>query len=167
MYWEIINYLPIEKLQVLRRELYCRLYYSIPPFRVWTHVWNCCRSQYERSVCQFCTKLFIKNKKVDKDIRKRLTIDARKNIPSMLYYSVMSDGLSLFAHVNCGRDRQRPYSENNFGVLYYEVISSLYYENFYLDILGRIILNQCDKFILPALFSDIDENECRNSTVCI
>lgn len=125
MYWEIINYLPIEKLQVLRRELYCRLYYSIPPFRVWTHVWNCCRSQYERSVCQFCTKLFIKNKKVDKDIRKRLTIDARKNIPSMLYYSVMSDGLlSLFAHVNCGRDRQRPYSENNFGILYYEVISS-------------------------------------------
>ena len=37
---------------------------------------------------------------------------------------------------------------------------------FYLDVLVRIVLNQCDKFILPALLSGLDTDECRNSTVC-
>ena len=35
----------------------------------------------------------------------------------------------------------------------------------YLDKLGKIISNQCDKFLLPALFANICENECRGSTV--
>lgn len=34
----------------------------------------------------------------------------------------------------------------------------------YLDILGKIILNQCDKFLLPALFANVYKNECRQST---
>ena len=164
MYWEIINFLVIEKLQVY----YC-LYYSVLPFRVWSHFWSCCRSQYEPTICQCCTKLLIKNKKVDKEIRKRLTIDSRKNMPSVLYYGVISnDLLSLLVHINCGRDRQRSCSENNFGVLYYEVISSPFVLwKFYLDVSGRIVLNQCGKFVLPALFANIDENECRNSTACL
>lgn len=96
MYWEIINYLPINKLEVLRVETYQRLYYSILPFPVWNHIWCCCRSQYDPSICQFCSKLLIKNKKVDKEIRKRLTFD--------------SGLVSLFFHVKCGPDRQKPYS---------------------------------------------------------
>lgn len=137
----------------MRREIYYHLYYSILPFSVWSHFWNCCRSQYEPTICQFCAKLLIK-KKVDQKIRKRLTINSRKNIPSVLYYGVISNDLfSLSVHVNFGRDRQRRYSENNFGVLYYEVVSSPFVLwKFYLDVLGRIVLNQCDKFILPALF---------------
>ena len=99
-------------------------------------------------------KAINKKKKVDQEIRKRLTIDSRKNIPSVLYYGVISnDLLSLSVHVNFGHDRQRRYSENNFGVLYYEVVSSPFVlRKFYLDVLGRIVLNQRDKFILPALF---------------
>ena len=36
----------------------------------------------------------------------------------------------------------------------------------YLNILGTIILNQCDKFLLPTLFVNVDKNKRRQSTVC-
>ena len=32
MYWEIINYLSLEKIQVLKREVYDRIFYSVFPF---------------------------------------------------------------------------------------------------------------------------------------
>ena len=88
-------------------------------------------------------KLVIKIKKIDKEFKKRLTIDSRKNITSVLYYGVVSGSpLPLSGHVNSGHDRQKPYSENNFDVLYYELISSPFMLwKFYLDVLGRIILN--------------------------
>ena len=78
MCWEITNYLPIEKLQVLRREIYYRLYYSILPFSVRSHFWNCCRSQYEPTICQFCTKLLIKKKRLIKRLEKDLQLIKEK-----------------------------------------------------------------------------------------
>ena len=36
----------------------------------------------------------------------------------------------------------------------------------YLDILGKIILNQCDKYLLPALFPNQNFRESRRSTTC-
>ena len=104
----------VKKLEVWRYEIYQRVYYSILPFCIWSNMWCCCRSQYEPLICQFCTKLLIKNKKVDKEIRS----------------------------------------------------SSFLLWKFYLDTFGKIILNQCDKLLLPALIANTDENECRNPTVC-
>ena len=79
-----------------------------------------------------------------------------------LYCSVICyDEIGLFVH------RQKLYSLNNFGTLFYKVISSTFMLfKFYLDVLVRIVLNQCDKFILPALLSGLDTDKCRNSTVC-
>ena len=53
-------------------------------------------------------------------------------------------------------------------MLYYEVVSSpfLILKN-YLDIIGRVILNQCDKTFLPELFKGEDESQCRECTVCL
>ena len=34
------------------------------------------------------------------------------------------------------------------------------------NVLLRIVLNQCNKFILPALLSRLDTDKCRNSGVC-
>ena len=116
MYWDVINYLTIEKLDVLKFEIYQRMYYSILPFRIWSDMWGCCRSQYEPLIHQFCTKLLIKNKKVDNEISKRLTFDSRRNMSADLFYCVLSNNLVyLFFHINCGPDRQRPYSKNNYG----------------------------------------------------
>lgn len=66
-YWEIIKYLSVENLGVLEYELYNRMYYSILPFRVWSYLWTCCRSQFDPNICQFCTKLLMKDKRINKD----------------------------------------------------------------------------------------------------
>ena len=59
-----------------------------------------------------------------------------------------------------GRGKQRPNSKRNFGVLQYEKISSPFFlfKN-YLDIIGRVIFNHCDKYLLPALL-------IKNRTTC-
>ena len=85
IYWDIINYLSVEKIAVLEREIYERMFYSVLPFRVWSHLWYCCRSQFDSNVCQFCTKLQIKDKKVTKVINKKPTLDARNFVPPDIY----------------------------------------------------------------------------------
>lgn len=99
-------------------------------------------------------------------IHKKLTFEARKMISPDLYYGVVSNGfISLFVNVEFGPDRQRPYSENNYGTLYYEVVSSPFLLlKMYLEILGAIILNQCDKYLLSDLLAD-EDTDCRRSTV--
>ena len=59
-------------------------------------------------------------------------------------------------------------SENaNFGTLYYEVVSSPFIlGKFYLNILEGIVLNHCDKYIIHALLSGLDTDDCRKATVC-
>ena len=110
----------------------------------------------------FALSLKIKDKKVTKEINKKLKLDARNFLSSQLYYGVISDGLvPLFAHVDFGADRERPSFENNYGVLYYETINSLFMVfKAYLDILEKIILNQCDKYLLPALLTSENDRSC-------
>ena len=96
-------------------------------------------------------------------------MDVRKLFPFDLYYTATcSNDVSLFVHVQFGPDRQRPYSRNDYGALYYEVVSSqfLILKN-YLDVIGRVILNQCDKIFLPELFKGEDKCQCREYTVCL
>lgn len=82
------------------------MYYAILPLRVWTHLWDSCRPQFDP--CQFCSKLFIKDKRVGKEINAKLNFDARKIIPPELFYSVASSNtLSSFVHVEFGPDKQR------------------------------------------------------------
>ena len=108
-----------------------------------------------------------KQKKNNRAITKKLKIGYLENFPASLYCSVIStDKINLFVH-SSSQDRQKLCGPNNFGTLFYEVISSPFLLwKFYLDILARIVLNHCDKSILPALVSLFDTNECRNSTVC-
>lgn len=52
------------------------------------------------------------------------------------------------------------------GTLFYEFINYLFLnQKFYLDTLAKIVLNVCDKTILPMLLSDI-ETDCQKYTVC-
>ena len=63
-------------------------------------------------------------------------------------------------------DRQKHLADNsNFGILFYEVITSpVMLLKFYLDVLARIVFNYCDKHIMTALLSDLVDN-CRKFTV--
>ena len=111
--------------------------------------------------------LQIKDKNIITEINKKLKLDSRNFFPPELYYGAMTDGvLPLFVYVDFGPDRQRPYSENNYGVLYYEVINSpfMLFKS-YLDILGRIIFNQCDKYLIPAVLK-VETFNCSCSTIC-
>ena len=89
--------------------------------------------------------------------------------PFDLYHTTTyNSDVSSFVHVQFGPDRERPYSKNNNGALYYEVISSpfLIFKN-YLDIIGKVIFNQCDKILLPELFKNENKFQCRECTVCL
>ena len=168
-YWEILKRLKDEKVFIQKKEIFHIIFFSILPFRVWFHFWCCCRSQFNPDICQFCAKLRIKDRKVVNFINKRLVLDVRKLFPPDLYYTTACNSdVSLFVHVQFGPDRQRSYSKNNYRALYYEVTSSpfLIFEN-YVDIMGNIILNHCDKIILPELFKGENEFQCRDCTVCL
>ena len=169
VYWEILDVLKDEKVLVLNKEIFHRIFFSILPFRIWSHFWCCCRSQFNSNICQFCTKLRITGRKVVHYINKKLVFDVRKSFPFDLFYTATcNNNVSLFAHVQFGPDRQRPYSTNNYGALYYEVVSSpfLILKN-YLDIIGKVVLNRCNKVLLPELFKGEDESQCRECTVCL
>ena len=93
-----------------------------------------------------CTMLRVKNVKVNKQIKDKLMIETSL-FPVLLRSSVLYvSEVHLFIHTNFSKDHQRPYSKNNFGVLYYEVVSSpfLLFKS-YLDIIDRVIFNLCDK----------------------
>ena len=99
---------------------------------------------------------------------KKLVIDVLDFFPVQLSYGVITSGLAnLFVHFSVC-DRQKFHGENvNFGILYYVVVSSLFILwKFYLYILARIVLNHCDKYIIPALLSGLGTDDCRKSTVC-
>lgn len=169
VYWKILNVLQDEKVFDLEREVFYRIYYSILPFRIWSHMWCCYRSQFDPSICQFCTKLQIKDKKINTFITKKLNIDSRSLFPADIFYTVTRNrDVPFFVHVNFGPDKQRPYSKHNYGAFHYEVINSPFMIlKFYLDVLGIIILNQCDEYLLPELFENEDKKECRNHTICL
>ena len=103
----------------------------------------------------------IRNVKIINYINKKLVFDSRRLFPLRLNSTVVYvPEVSLFVHMRFGRDKQRPYSKRNFGVLQYEKITSpfLLFKH-YLEILGRVIFNHCDKYLLPALW-------IKNHTAC-
>ena len=132
-------------------------------------MWCCYRSQFDPNICHFCTKLQIKDKKINTFITKKLNIDSRSLFPVDIFYTATRNrDVPFFAHVNFGPDKQRPYSKHNYGAFHYEVINSPFMIlKFYLDVLGIIILNRCDEYLLPELFENEDKKECRNHTICL
>ena len=160
--------MPIENLQAARKIIHDRLYFSLLPFRVCNHLFQCCRCQYENNMCLFCTKLYLKNKKICRVIEKKLTTDVLEYFPVQLSNGVIAHVVvHLLVHSSVS-DRQKLHGENtNFGILYYEVVSSLFILwKFYLDILARIVFNYCGKYIISALLSGLDTYDCRNINVC-
>ena len=145
LFRKLVKYVPIDNLIAARKIINNRLYFSLLPFRVWNHLFQCCRNQYEGNMSLFVTKLYLSNSKICKFIEKKLIINAVELFTVHLHYGIINNGnVNLFVH-SCICNRQK--LENlNFGTLYYEAISSPFILwKFYLDILGIIVLNNCDK----------------------
>ena len=139
-----------------------RLYHSVLPFRVWNHLFLCERLNSMASMCEYCTKLCIKNKKVSGHINNNLFVQI-SDFPNQLKHGFsLTQKVPLFVHTNIVTKNDR----SRCGGLYYESISSPFMLwKFYLNILSRIVFNVSHEFIFPLLTSSLDGN-CRDFTVC-
>ena len=126
------------------------MFHSVLPFRVCHHFWSCIRSQFNTRICQFCTKLHIRNVKRDIFEKKKI-FNVRNTIPILINSTVVFvPEVTLFVHLRRSKDTDRAHSKKNFGVLQYEDITSAFsLFKHYLDIIGRIVLSHCDKYLLP------------------
>ena len=101
----------------------------------------------------------IQNAKIDRYIKKK-DFNVRNTIPILLNSTVASvlevNLFNLFVHVRFGKDNQRPYSKKNFLVLQCEEITSAFLLfKHCLDIIGRIVFNHCDKYLLPLISNNV------------
>ena len=133
------------------------MFHSVLPFRVWYHFWSCIRSQFNTKICKFYTKLQIQTVKVERYIFFEKIFNVRNTIPILINSTVVFvPEVTLFVHLSCSKDNDRPYSQKNFGMLQYEEITSAFsLFKHYLDIIGRIALNHCDKYLLPLISNNV------------
>ena len=114
------------------------------PFCVWNHIFLCVRSQYESNMCLFCTKIYLRNKKVSRLIEKKLTGDILNYFlfSFKLSYGVKTDShFNLFFHSSVNEIQKLLAENSNFGTLFFEVINSLFLLwIFHLDVLAGIVL---------------------------
>ena len=153
-----------------------RLYYLVFPFHVWNHLFLCERSQYMSNMCRYCTKLYIKNKKISDHINNNLSVHMNE-FPTQLKEGIwVTQKINLFVHSNIAAKNdlfglkfdvtlKNDLFELNFGSLYHESINSPFLLwKAYLDILCKIVFNVSYRFIFPLIVSSIGVN-CRNFTV--
>ena len=89
VYWDCLNVLSDDKLFVVEKEIMERMFYSILSFRIWSQFWFCCRSQLDPNMCQYCTKLQIRNQKIINYVNKKLVFDVRKLFPFNIVWTVI------------------------------------------------------------------------------
>ena len=159
LFRRLTPFVKVDNVLKVRKIIWDELFYAIFPFHVWNHLFLCCRSLYASNMCLFCTKIYLKNKRLSASVRKNLTVNVLDFFPVHLSYGIISGGhLHLFVHSSIV-DRQKHLAYNpNFGTLFYEVINSPFMLlKFYLDILARIVFNYSNNHITTALLSDLKD----------
>ena len=108
-----------ENLYLVKEAVMNKLYYSVLPFRVWNNLFLCKRSQYGTIMCRYCTKLYIKDKKISDHINKELYVQIDEFLVQISQGVVAARWISLFAHTNIHARKNDPFGVN-FGLLYYK-----------------------------------------------
>ena len=158
------EYVNEENFFLAKNVLMDKLYYSVLPLRVWNHLYLCERSQYMANMCRYCTKLYIKNKKISDHINNKLFVEINQFPIWLSPGVVVPRRITLFVHTNIAAIND-PFGLN-FGLLYYESINSPFFLwKAYLDILCRIVFNVSQRFVLSLIVTSIDAN-CREFAVC-
>ena len=89
-----------ENLFLTKNVIMDRLYYSVLPFRVWNYLFLCERSQYMTNMCRYCTKLYIKNKKISDQVNNNLFVHMNE-FPTQLKERIwVTQKKNLFVHSN-------------------------------------------------------------------
>ena len=111
------KYVKKDSLSLVKDILMDRLYHSVLPFRVWNHLFLCERSE---SMCGYCTKLYIKNKKISDHIKNNLFV-AICDFPCQIKQGfTLTYKIPLYVHINIVIKNDRLY----FRVLLNESINS-------------------------------------------
>ena len=95
-----------------------RLYYSVLPFHVWNHLFLCERSE---SMCRYCSKLYIKNKKISDHINNNLFVPICDFPRQFKRGFTLTYKIPLHVHTNIVMKNDRLY----FKILYHKSIDSL------------------------------------------
>ena len=152
IYWNSLCLLPDRRLALVESEIFDRMFHAILLSRVCSHIWFCSRSQEDLHICQYCTLLWIQNDKINSYMRKKFLIQTRLFPMCIINTILHAPEVRFFVSVITARDRQKPFSHNNFGAFFYEEVSSAFVLfKFYLDVIGRIIFNLCAKKLLPII----------------
>lgn len=100
LFRKLVAYISIDCVVKVREIVQKKLYFAIMPFHIWNSTFLCCRSQYESNMCLFCTKIYLKNKRICKLIEKCLTVNVLDYFPVHFSYGVIISGgsVNLFVH---------------------------------------------------------------------
>ena len=96
----------IDNLIPARKIIHHTLYFSLLPLRVWIHLFQCCRPQYESNMCLFC-KNFIQQIGKFVMLLKKINCWCFGLFPVQLTYRVISDGVVNFFVYSSVCDRQK------------------------------------------------------------
>ena len=118
-------------------------------------------------MCRFCTKIYIKHKKISTFINKNLSVEIDKCIPVQLQYGIIVvKDINLVVHTNVCHKQKVFGQYANFGCSFFESINSPFLLwKFYLDVLCWIVFNICGKSVLPVILTSNTGN-CRKYTLC-
>ena len=137
------------------------LLFDILLFWVWNHLWYFSRNYYCSSIFLSCPRVCSTDYVNDK-----LYVSIAL-FPQLVQEDiVLMEKVYFFVHFHGAFNVKRKQIVNNFGVLYYESISSpfLLYKT-YLEILCMIVYNFVEKKILP-LFINNGFSACSGRTAC-
>ena len=71
LFRRLTPFVKVDNILRVRKIIWNKLFYATLPFRVWNHLFLCCRSQYESNMCLFCTRIYLKNKRLTASIEKK------------------------------------------------------------------------------------------------
>ena len=134
------------------------MFYGVLPNRVWSHIWFCSRSKMDLNICQYCTMLRVQNVKVNKYVKNKIKYLHKTYSSSIEIFCFVCFWCPIvYTYKFWKRSSETIFSLwDNFGTLYYEVVTSpVVLFKFYLDVIGRLIFDFCDKNLFQALFSKI------------
>ena len=118
LFRRLTSFVKVDNILKVRKTIWNELFYAILPFRVWSHLFLCCKSQYKSNMCLFCTKIYLRNKRQSTSIEENITVDILIFFPVHLSYGIIySRHVHLFVHSSIV-DRQKHLAYNlNFGTL--------------------------------------------------
>ena len=150
--------------------------FEILPFRVYDHLFNCCRNCSSKNKYVFCTRFHVRERAVSDFLNKTLLFCPGFFPGTITGDVVLTNAVHLFVHYHGinhfdkNKDILKNYENKNIGIFYYDYINNPFtVYKFYLEVLCRIIFNNVVKKVLPKLIRDFDANNsysCRQVTIC-